>query len=104
MIKTLQSYNDKKPLDEKNAYLDRLVRANPEILTEAMNMSEAAKKIILEGAEKYGWLESRYKQERKKAARKAAIETAKKMLQDGVAVEKTAKWTGLSVEEVAKLQ
>ena len=100
MIKTLQSYKDKKPFDEKNVYLDRLIRANPKILTEAINMSEAAKKIILEGAEKYGWLESRYKQERKKAAR----ETAKKMLQDGEVAEKIAKWTGLSVEEVAKLQ
>ena len=100
MIKTLQSYMNQKSFDEKNAYLDRLVRANPDILMEAMNMSEAAKKIILEGAEKYGWLESRYKKERKKAAR----ETAKKMLKDGEAAEKIVRWTGLSVEEVAKLQ
>ena len=80
--------------------MDRLVRANPDILTEAMNMSEAAKKIILEGADKYGWLESRYRQERKKAARK----TAEKMLQDGESVERIARWTGLSAEDVAKLQ
>ena len=115
LMKHLENERDLKVKDlcdgihyEKNVYLDRLVRANPNALMEAMNMSEAAIKIILEGAKKHGWLEKWVEEERKKeakkVAKKTAIDTAKKMLQDGEQVEKIARWTDLSVEEILKLQ
>ena len=100
LLKTLKSYKAHKPINKKNAYLDKLIRANYDVLKEAMEMSEATWNMFLEDAEKYGLLENRLEQERKKAAR----ETAMKMLQDGESVEKIAKWTDLSVEEVLKLQ
>ena len=100
LLNTLKSYKAQKPINEKNAYLDRLVSANSNALKEAMRMSEATWNSFLEDAEKSGLLENRLEQERKKAS----IKAAKKMLQDGELVEKVAKWTDLSIEEVLNLQ
>ena len=49
MLKTLLSFKERKPLDEKNVYLDRLIKANRDVFKEAMNMSGTIKKVILEG-------------------------------------------------------
>jgi len=95
MLKTLQSYKKYKPINAKDVFLDRLVKANPNAFMEAMNMSEAVKEIFLEGAEKYGWLDDKIEQDRKR--------TAREMLSDGESAEKVAKWTKLPLETVANL-
>ena len=41
MLDTLKSYKERKPLDEKNVYLDRLIKANHDVFMEAMSMSAA---------------------------------------------------------------
>ena len=67
--------------DEKNVYLDRLIKANLAAFKEAMNMTETVKEIILEGIKEYGWLDNEFEQNRK--------ETAKKMLMRGYQVQLT---------------
>ena len=124
MLSTLQSYKTKKRFNEKNAYLDKLVRANLDVFKEATNMSEDTKKMIANDPELVaileGLLAERIEQRKKEAAKEAvkkavkkaakktakktAKETGKKMLQDGESAEKIARWTGLPVEEVLKLQ
>ena len=100
MLSIIHSYNEQKPLNEKNVYLDRLGRANHDAFLEAMNMmTEGLKDLILEGAEKYGWLDDIIKQ----AGEKSRAEMAKKMLLDGEPIEKVARWTELSIESVAAL-
>jgi len=91
--KTLESYKERKPLDDKNVYLDRLVKANQNAFMEAMSMfTEGVRDIFMEGAERYGWLADR-EIERLKAV-------AKKLLLLGDSVEKVAEATELPVETV----
>ena len=99
MFFVLQSYKDRKPLDDRNVYLDRLVKANPDIFMEAVNMSETVMEIFLEGAEKYGWLEDRFAE---KFAEKSK-EIAKKLLLLGDPIERIVEATGLSIETVTEL-
>ena len=95
MLKTLQSYKERKPLNDKCVFLDRLVKANPSAFTEVLNMSEAVKEIFLEGAEKYGWLEDKLVDNKKKIA--------KKLLLLGDPIEKVAEATELPLETVRAL-
>jgi hypothetical protein len=91
-LKLGEEYN----LLDKNVYLDRLIKANPGAFKEAMNMiSEAAKEIFLEGAEKHGWLNDRDEKNKK--------ETAKKLLLLGDSVEKVVGVTELPIETVRDL-
>ena len=100
MLKTLQFYKERKPLDDKNVFLDRLVKANPDAFMEAMNMfTEGVREIFMEGADKYGWLDARYND---REIEKAKV-IAKKMLLDGESVEKIAHWTELPVETIMTL-
>jgi len=121
MLKTLQSYKERKPLDDKNVFLDRLVKANPKAFKEAMNMTEGVMKIFLEGAEEYpkafkeamnvtegvmkislegaeeyGWLNDRDIEIAKRFAKKSLIR--------GRPIEEVAEDTGLPLETVRSLQ
>jgi len=95
MQKTLETYKERKPLDDKNVFLDRLIKANPNAFMEAMNMfTEGVKDIFLEGAEKYGWLENKFVDVKK------IEQIAKKMLLRGLPVEDVAEDTGLSIDTI----
>jgi len=87
-------------LDKKNVYLDRVIKANPNAFKEAINMTEAVKEIFLEGAEKYGWLNDKYEQNKIQDRK----ETAKKMLMRGYSVEDAAEIVDLPIETVMSLQ
>jgi len=99
MLKTLQFYKEYKLLDDRNVYLDRLVRANTHAFREVLNMSEAVKEIFLESAEKYGWLNDRFND--RLSMEKKHI--AKKLLSLGISVEKVAEATELPVDTVESL-
>jgi len=97
MLKTLQSYKERKPLDDKNIFLDRLVKANANAFMEAMNMfTEGVRDIFLEGAERYGWLSERDTNLKIENAK----EIAKKMLEFGDTPEKVARATELPLDTV----
>ena len=57
MLKTLQAFDEVGSLDSRNAYLDRVIRANLLAFKEAIKMSEAVKYVFLETAEENGWLD-----------------------------------------------
>ena len=94
MLSTIQAYKKQKPLDDKNVYLDRLIRANLVAFKEAMKMSEAVKEIILETAEENGWLDDKFVDRKK---------IAKKLLLRGRSAEEVAEDTDLPVETVREL-
>ena len=96
MLDILQSYKERRPLEVKNAYLDRLAKANLAVFKEALNMSETLKEILLEGAEEYGWLDKRFFAEKEKIA--------KRLLLLGDPVEKVAEATELPIETVEQLK
>ena len=65
MQKTLQTYEKRKPLDNKSPFWDRVIKANPNAFREAMSMfSEGVREIFLEGAEEHGWLDERMKMQK----------------------------------------
>ena len=99
MLKTLKSYKEYKPLDDKNMYLDRLVKANADVFWEVMDMGESLKEIFLEGAEKYGWLDDKFAEHNKRVPK----QIAKKLLLLGISAEKASEATGLPVEAVMNL-
>lgn len=99
MLSTLESYHEFRSLDDKNVYLDRLIRANLAVFKEAMKMSEAVKEIFLETAEENGWLENKFV-DRLELDRK---NIARKFLSLGVSADKIAEATGLTVEIVEGL-
>jgi len=95
MLKTLKSYKERKPLDAKNVFLDRIVKANPSAFMEAMNMSEAVKEIFLEGAEKYGWLEDKFADKK---------QIARKLLARGDSAEDVAEVMEMPIEAIIGLR
>jgi hypothetical protein len=96
MQKTLKLYKERKPLDDKNVFLDRIVKANPNAFKEAMNMfTEGVREIFMEGAEQYGWLDNRTTQDKMKIA--------KKLLLRGLSIEDVAEDTELPVEKVTSI-
>ena len=99
VTKTAEAYRKLKPLEKKNAYLDRLIQANRNSFLEAMTVSNAVKELFFEVAEKDGWLVDRdYNREFEKAK---AI--AKKMLIMGDSIEKVIEATELPYETVTNL-
>ena len=100
MYKTMQAYKERKPLDDKNIFLDRIVKANPNAFMEAMNMfTEGVREIFLEGADRYGWLndrDSNLKLENSK-------EIARKMLLRGDSPSEVADVTGLPVDTIIEV-
>jgi hypothetical protein len=95
MLNTLESYQERRPLDDKSVFLDRLIRANMTAFKEAMKMTDAAINIILDTAEENGWLEDKY-------VNKRAV--AKKFLSLGVSIEKVAEATGLTLKELEQFE
>ena len=100
MYNTLQSGREYHLLDGKNIYLDRLVNANYDAFMEAMNMAGALKEAILEGVDKYGWLNERFEQIKIQNKK----EVAQKMLIRGDSVEEVAEIVDLPIETVMSLQ
>ena len=87
--------------DGKNVYMDRLIKANPAAFEEALSMlTEEAKVIFLEGAEKCGWLNERLEQNTIQNKK----EIAKNLLLLGDSAEKVAQATKLPIETVINLQ
>jgi predicted transposase YdaD len=75
------------------------MRANPEIIEEALKMSNVADITFEEALEKAGFRqrwEARAKEEK-------ALEIAKNLLAEGFSVEQTAKLAGLDLEKVRAL-
>jgi hypothetical protein len=113
---TVKAARERNLLDGKSVYMDRLMRANHDAFMEAMKMTEESIKIILEGAERYGWLDERDERIRAEEARKAAVEkaaaaatekviaAAKKLLLLGDSIEKVVEVLELPIETVEGLQ
>jgi len=100
MQKTLVSYTARKSFDDKNVFLDRLIKANPDALEEAISMfTDDVKEIFLRGAEKHGWLDNWL--DNRDAEKIKAI--AEKLLMRGLSVEDVAEDTGLSVDTIIPL-
>ena len=59
LVNLFDVYQKQPDYNEKNAYLDRVMEANKGIMREVMKMSLSAelKEIIMEGAERNGWLD-----------------------------------------------
>jgi len=58
MYKTVKIYKERKPINNKNVFLDRVVKANPNAFKEALTMfTENTREIIMEAIEENGWLE-----------------------------------------------
>ena len=97
--KIINKYDNLLGLDTRNAYIDRLIRANEDAFREVTVVSEELQRILYEIAVERGWLA-----EREQAVIAAtARETARQLLSYGDPVEKIAAVTRLSVEEVMEL-
>ena len=107
MSKILKKYDRLLGLDTRNVYIDRLIQANKEAYKEAIGMSEELKKIWGEIADETGWLAEREQAAvavaARGAARENAKETAKRLLELGVPMDKISIATKLSVEELMEL-
>ena len=97
MEKTLKSYKERRPLNNnKDVFLDRLVKANPIAFEEAMMMfSDEVKEIFLESAERNGWFNDR--------DTKKIMGIAKKLLLLGDSVEKVTEATELPLDTVISI-
>jgi len=96
MYKTMQAYKERKPLDDKNVFLDRIVKANPSAFMEAMNMfTEGVREIFMEGAEQYGWLD-RYVDKRTR-------KIIERMLSFGDSHEKIAETTDIPLNTITEI-
>jgi len=110
--KTLQTYSERKPLDDKNAFIDRLAKANRQAFKEAASMfTEGLREIWMEVIDEYGWMDSRYKKIEEEAAQRAAQETAQRaaqefvqgMLLHGLSIEDIANITKLPIETIIEI-
>jgi len=96
MYKTLKTYNERKPFNNKNIFLDRLAKANPKSFMEAMEMfTEGIRELFMEGAERYGWLVNRDIEKAKTIA--------KNFLLRGVSIEDVAEGTELPIDTVVSI-
>ena len=101
MLKTLQYYKERKSLNNKNVFLDRLIKANPNAFMEAMNMfTEGVREIFLKGAEEYGWLNARIS----KYLTEDREKIAKKMLARGDTVEDVSEIMEMSIDIVNSMK
>lgn len=100
IMDTLTLYKEQRPLNEKDVYLDRIVMANYKIFEEVVDMTAEFKELILESAERNGWLEERME----KNAIENAKSIAKRLLLHGHSVEDTSEFTKLPIETVLSLQ
>ena len=95
--RTMDAYKTIKEYDSKNAYIHRLVGANPTAFKELMKLSDAEmRKIIIRAlAEAEGWFDDIYRQR--------DLERAKKMLHFGDSAEKIADIMELPLDVVKAL-
>jgi hypothetical protein len=99
--KTLESYKERKPLDKKNVFLDRLIKANPKAFEEVIDVfhDEEVRAMYFEGAKKRGWLDSYFND----VAIENSKEIATKMLMRGYPPEEVIETTELPVETVTSI-
>ncbi|MCL1919382.1 MAG: hypothetical protein FWG14_13995 [Peptococcaceae bacterium] len=126
ILNTLRAYKGQKLLNEKNAYLNRILEANKMILKEALTMGTALD-ILWEAAEETGrmaeiekLLEKRVEERiekrveervekriekriEKRVEKQAKLEMAKKMLLLGDPIERIAELTDLPLETIRNL-
>ena len=96
MYKTMQSYKELRPLDDKNVFFDRVVKANPDVFMEAIDMfTEGVKEVFLERVDRYDWLNER--------DIKRLKEVAKRLILLGIPPEKAAEATELPLDSVIEL-
>ena len=111
MTEILEKYDSLVGLDARNAYIDRLIRANKDVLKGVMEMSEELKRILIEIIDENGWYAERDAKRdaallaanTRETAIKTAKETAKKLLGFGYPIEEISIATNLTVEEVMEL-
>jgi len=102
MRDTLQSYKAQRPLDDKTAYLDRLIKANLRAYKEAVKMG-ALKEIFLQTADENGWLADRDRDRDRDRDIENAARIAKNLLIRGYSVEEVAEATELPLDTVISL-
>ena len=96
MYKTMKTYKELKAFDDKNVFLDRIVKANPSAFKEAMTMfTEGVREIFMEGAKQHGWLDD--------FETKKAKKIAKKMLERGYSPNEIVEVTDLPIDTVVEL-
>lgn len=100
MAKTIEFYKKQKPLDIKNIYFDRLIRANFNAYKEVMKMTEETVNLVLEAAEEMGLLAGINKRREDEKAKRIA----KKMLERGDSPEEVAEIMEMPLETVTSLQ
>ena len=95
------AYTELKELESRNAYLDRLMKANQSVFREVLSMSDTAiREVFVKAvAEESGWLRDRDLENKRENAKVIA----KEMLLDGEPLEKIVKWTKLPLEVVRSL-
>ena len=103
--RTLDAYKKTKDFESKNAYINRLIKANPTAFKELMNLSDAAIKdmVVVALAEDMGLLDERDLARDLERDLVRDLEKAKGMLADGEAPEKVSKWMGLPIDTVTAL-
>ena len=92
---TLIAYEDIKEINIKNAYLDRVVRANPKAFKEVMRMTAEGKQLLMGFAEEFGWLEE--------VNKKKTREIARGLKHDNIPLHIIVKNTGLTAQEIEEL-
>jgi len=104
ILKTLQSYKERKSLDDKNVFLNRLMKANHKTYLEAINMfSEDLGELFFEAAERPGWLADWLADRVADCEVEKAKEIAKKMLMRGTSINDVAEDTELPLETVISI-
>ena len=98
LMDIIQSYSTQRSLNDKSAYLDRIIQANLQAYKEALEMG-ALKEIFLQTADEKGWLDDRDRDRDKEKAKKIA----QKMLLRGHPLEEIVDMTELSLETVKSL-
>lgn len=100
MYKTMKTCKERKSLNDKNVFLDRVVKANSSAFKEALNMfTENTREIIMEAIEEHGWLADRDSNREIEKAKKIA----KRMLMLGDSTEKVSEATELPIDIILEI-
>ena len=99
--RVVEAYTELKEFESRNAYLDRLMRANKSVFREVLSMSETAIREVFTKiwAEESGWLRDRDLENKRENAKAIAI----KFLRLGRPVEEVAEATDLPIETAKAL-
>ena len=100
--RTLDAYKGIKDFESKNAYISRLVKANPTAFKEMMKLSETAIRniIVVALAEDMGLFDERDRQRDLERDRQRDLEKAKEMLLLDIPVEKISKVMNIPLEMI----